>query len=87
MFNHLDEKVQKHWVDGKCYVKFTDYVHPGSSDNFGDGVPELKIEWKEIPLNVDPGPPCNSNTRMYIGKYASEYWQDTGELIYSETKR
>ena len=91
MFDDLPTKQQKLWHEGRCFVKVTKYKNP-SPYNVGEGKSELTIEWIEIPLQINPKDysereEVTNTMRMYIGEYASEYWQDTGELIHSGTKR
>ena len=82
---NIPETQQKVWENSKCYVKYTYYANPHSTDNFGDGVPELRIEWKEVPTKITPTK--STPTLTYIGKYASEYWEDTGEMYTKDNKR
>ena len=80
----VKETQQKVWKDGRCYVKYTYYV---GTPKPGDGPKELHIEWKEIPLRIDPISSGNPNKRAYIGQYASYYWEDTGELVTPQNER
>lgn len=77
-FDPSDLPVKKQKVfmdDGRIYMKQTTYRSDKHKLNKHD------IEWVEIPSQVTPKPTGNSNMRMYIGKYASFYWQECGCYI------
>lgn len=74
-FNPSEFPVTKQKVfmdDGRIYMKETTYHTTKHKLN------SYSTRWVEIPSQTTPKPTGNKNMRMYIGKYASYYWQECG---------
>ena len=66
-------KKQKVFMDdGRIFIKET--IYQPTDTKFNNYV----IDWVEIPSQIDPKPHREKNSRVYIGKYASWYYERCG---------